>query len=144
MKVASILKSKGGRVVTMRPDASITSVIQRMKLERIGAIVISADGERIDGIVSERDIVYGLADQHRDLLALKVSDVMTRDVITCTPDDQIKQVMARMTHSRVRHVPVLDDGRLHGIVSIGDVVKNRLEEVELEATVLRDAYIAVR
>ena len=144
MKVASILKSKGGRVVTMRPDSSITSVIQRMKLERIGAIVISADGERIDGIVSERDIVYGLADQHGDFLALKVSDVMTREVITCTPEDRIKQVMARMTHSRVRHVPVVDSGRLRGIVSIGDVVKNRLEEAELEATVLRDAYIAVR
>ena len=128
----------------MRPDSSITAVIQRMKLERIGAIVISADGERIDGIVSERDIVYGLADQHGDFLALKVSDVMTREVITCTPEDQIKQVMARMTHSRIRHVPVLDGGRLRGIVSIGDVVKNRLEEVELEATVLRDAYIAVR
>src|SRR5689334_5252116 len=112
MKVASILKSKGGRVVTMRPDSSITSVIQRMKLERIGAIVISADGERIDGIVSERDIVYGLADQHGDFLALKVSDVMTREVITCTPEDRIKQVMARMTHSRVRHVPVVDSGRL--------------------------------
>ena len=144
MKVASILKSKGGRVVTMRPDSSITAVIQRMKLERIGAIVISADGERIDGIVSERDIVYGLADQHGDFLALKVSDVMTREVITCTPEDRIKQVMARMTHSRVRHVPVVDSGRLRGIVSIGDVVKNRLEEAELEATVLRDAYIAVR
>ena len=144
MKVASILSSKGGRVVTMRPDSSITSVIQRMKLERIGAIVISADGEKIDGIVSERDIVYGLADQHAGFLSLKVSDVMTREVITCTPEDQIKQVMARMTHSRIRHVPVVDGGRLHGIVSIGDVVKNRLEEAELEATVLRDAYIAVR
>ena len=141
MKVASILKSKGGRVVTMRPDSSITSVIQRMKLERIGAIVISADGERIDGIVSERDIVYGLADQHGDLLALKVSDVMTREVITCTPDDQIKHVMARMTHSRIRHVPVVDGGRLLGIVSIGDVVKDRMGELETETKVLHD-YIA--
>ena len=144
MKVASILKSKGGRVVTMRPDSSITSVIQRMKLERIGAIVISADGEKIDGIVSERDIVYGLAEQHGDLLALKAADVMTRDVITCAPEDQIRQVMARMTHSRIRHVPVLDGGRLRGIVSIGDVVKNRLDETAREISLLRDAYLARR
>jgi len=144
MKVASIVKSKGGRVVTMRPDSPIMSVIQRMKLERIGAIVISADGEKIDGIVSERDIVYGLAEQRAELLELKAADLMTHDVITCSPEDQIKQVMVRMTHSRIRHVPVVEAGRLCGIVSIGDVVKNRLEEVELEATVLRDAYIAVR
>jgi len=144
MKVASILKSKGRRVVTMRPDSPIMSIIQRMRLERIGAIVISSDGERIDGMVSERDIVYGLAEQRGELLALKASDLMSRDVITCSPEDSIKQVMARMTYSRTRHVPVLEDSQLCGVVSIGDVVKNRLEEVEMEATVLRDAYIAVR
>jgi len=144
MKVASILKSKGNAVVTMRPESPIAPVIQRLRLERIGAIVISSDGETIEGIVSERDIVYGLAERGAELLTLRASDVMSRDVVTCAPDDQIRQLMARMTHSRVRHVPVLEHGRLRGIVSIGDVVKNRLEEVELEATVLRDAYISVR
>ncbi len=144
MKVASILKSKDGRVVTMRPESPVTSVIQRLRLERIGAIVISSDGATIEGIVSERDIVYGLAERGAELLVLKASDLMSRDVITCTPDDQIRQVMARMTHSRIRHVPVTEAGQLCGIVSIGDIVKNRLEEVELEANVLRDAYIAVR
>ena len=142
MKVESILSSKGGRVVTMRPDSPIASVIQRMKLERIGAIVISSDGHHVEGIVSERDIVYGLADRHHDLLALKASDVMTQDVVTCTPEERVGQVMARMSHGRIRHVPVVEGGRLCGIVSIGDIVHNRLEELQLEATVLRDAYIA--
>src|SRR5262249_30049184 len=127
MKVATILSSKGRRVVTMRPDSPIASVVHRMKLERIGAIVISADGDHIDGIVSERDIVYAWAERNGDLHALKASDLMTRGVITCSPDDRIDQVMARMSHSRIRHVPVVEGGRLSGIVSIGDVVKNRLE-----------------
>jgi len=144
MKVADILKSKGASVVTMRPESPITSVIQRLRLERIGAVVISSDGETIQGIVSERDIVYALGERGAELLTLRASDIMSRDVVTCAPDDQIRQVMARMTHRRVRHVPVLESGRLAGIVSIGDVVKNRLEEVEMEATVLRDAYMAVR
>jgi CBS domain-containing protein len=128
----------------MRPDSTINAVIHRMKLERIGAIIISSDGERIEGIISERDIVYGLAERQGDVLALRASDLMTRDVITCSPEDQVRQVMVRMTHSRIRHVPVVDGGRLSGIVSIGDIVKNRLEELELETTVLRDAYIAAR
>lgn len=142
MKVQSILKSKGTRVVTMRPEASINTIIHRLKLERIGAIVISTDGTRIEGILSERDIVNGLVEYGGDLLQARAADIMIQEVITCAPDDGIKDVMVKMTHSRIRHVPVVEGGRLAGIISIGDLVKHRLEEVELEATVLREAYIA--
>ena len=144
MKVDAILKNKGGRVVTVQPDSSIAIVIRRMKLERIGAVVVSRDGETIAGILSERDIVHGLVEHGVGVLELKAADLMTREVLTCTREDSIQAIMARMTHSRIRHLPVVENGKLFGIVSIGDVVKNRLEEVELEANVLRDAYLAVR
>jgi CBS domain-containing protein len=142
MNVDAILDAKGRRVVTMRPSSSLTTVIHRLKQERIGAMVLSEDGETIAGILSERDIVSGLAERGRDLLDGKAADIMTREVITCGPGDSLKQVMAKMTHSRVRHVPVVQDGKLIGLISIGDVVKHRLQEAELETTVLREAYIA--
>jgi CBS domain-containing protein len=142
MKVEDILKAKGHRVATMRPESAIDTVIHRMRLDRIGAIVISRDGSTIEGILSERDIVYGLVEHGAGLLKMTAADVMTHEVITCRLQDTIKDVMSKMTHSRIRHVPVLADGELAGIVSIGDVVKYRLEEAELETTVLREAYIA--
>jgi CBS domain-containing protein len=142
MKVADILRAKGGRVVTMRPETLVSTVIHRFKLDRIGAVVISADGNRIDGLLSERDIVLGLIEHGAGLLRLPAGDVMVREVATCTPADSIKQVMAKMTHGRIRHVPVVENGKLAGVVSIGDVVKHRLEEAEMEATMLREAYIA--
>jgi len=142
MKVADILKAKGHRVATMRPESAIDTVIHRMRLDRIGAIVISRDGSTIEGILSERDIVYGLVEHGTGLLKMTAADVMTHEVITCRLQDTIKDVMSKMTHRRIRHVPVVEDGELAGIVSIGDVVKHRLEEAELEATVLREAYIA--
>jgi CBS domain-containing protein len=142
MKVEDILKAKGHRVATMRPESAIDTVIHRMRLDRIGAIVISRDGSTIEGILSERDIVYGLVEHGAGLLKMTAADVMTHEVVTCRLQDTIKDVMSKMTHSRIRHVPVLDDGELAGIVSIGDVVKYRLEEAELETTVLREAYIA--
>ena len=142
MKVEDILKSKSHRVATMRPESAIDTVIHRMRLDRIGAIVISRDGSAIEGILSERDIVYGLVEHGAGLLKMTAADVMTHEVITCRLQDTIKDVMAKMTHRRIRHVPVVEHGELAGIVSIGDVVKHRLEEAELETTVLRDAYIA--
>jgi CBS domain-containing protein len=142
MKVEDILKAKGHRVATMRPESAIDTVIHRMRLDRIGAVVISSDGSAIDGILSERDIVYGLVEHGVALLKMTAADVMTHEVITCRLQDSIKEVMAKMTHRRIRHVPVVERGELAGIVSIGDVVKHRLEEAELEATVLREAYIA--
>ena len=144
MKVREILGAKGSRVVTIRSDATLSAAVHRLALERIGALVVSDDGVRVAGILSERDVVAGLARDGADLLATgrRVADLMTRNVVTCGPDDTVKWLMAEMTRRRVRHLPVLDDGRLVGIVSIGDVVKSRLGEVELEATVLREAYIA--
>jgi CBS domain-containing protein len=144
VKVREILDAKGRRVVTIRPDATIATAVHRLALERIGALVASEDGRRVAGILSERDIVAALAGEGADLLSAgrRVADLMTRNVVTCAPDDTVKHVMREMTRRRFRHMPVVEGGQLAGIVSIGDVVKSRLEEVELEATVLRDAYIA--
>ena len=142
MKVQDILSEKGNRVATMRPDASVDTVVHRLRLDRIGAVVISTDGRTIEGILSERDIVYGLVEHGAALLQKRAADIMTHEVITCRAEDAIKDVMAKMTHSRIRHVPVVENGRLAGIVSIGDVVKHRLSEAELETSVLREAYIA--
>ncbi|MFQ5773358.1 MAG: CBS domain-containing protein [Kiloniellaceae bacterium] len=145
MNVATLLKAKGSRVVTTRPEITIQTIIRRMKLEGIGAVVVvdSAD-DRIVGIISERDIARALTEHGADLLRMRVADIMTRSVRTCAPHDGIKHVMTVMTRSRIRHLPVIDERRLCGIISIGDVVKYRLEEMELEANVLRDAYITCR
>jgi CBS domain-containing protein len=145
MKVKDILSHKGTGVITVRPETSLVTLIHRLALERIGALVVSEDGIHVAGIVSERDIVKLLAERGAETLesSLRVDAVMTRHVLTCTPEDSIKDVMGVMTRSRIRHLPVLEGERLVGIVSIGDVVKNRLGEVELEASVLREAYIAL-
>ena len=144
MQVREILAAKGQRVVTIRPDATIATAVHRLALERVGALVVSEDGVTIAGIISERDIVRGLAEEGAAIMGLdrKVADLMTTTVTTCGPEDKVKNLMAEMTRRRIRHLPVVDDGRLAGIVSIGDVVKSRLEEMELETLVLRDAYIA--
>lgn len=142
MKVVDILKAKGQRIATIRSDATVATAVRRLKLEGIGALVVSEDGEHVHGIISERDIVRAFADYGDRLQTMHVSDIMTRAVKTCGPEDTIKHVMAEMTRSRVRHLPVMEHGAMCGIISIGDVVKNRLEEIELEASVLRDAYIA--
>jgi len=143
MKVRTILDTKGRHVVTIRPDASVSTAVHRLVLERIGALVVSEDGHKVAGIISERDIIQSLAKSGQDLLTSgrRVAELMEHNVITCTPDDTVQQVMAEMTRRRVRHLPVIEDGGLVGIISIGDVVKSRLEEVELEANVLREAYL---
>ena len=141
MNVETILRGKGQTVATIRPDETIAAVVDRLVSQNIGALVVSADGASVDGIISERDIVHGLADRGAGLLSLKVADVMTRNVITCDPADTVDQLMAEMTNRRIRHFPVVEEGRLCGIVSIGDVVKNRLDEVEYEARSLR-SFIA--
>ena len=143
MKVRTILDTKGRHVVTTRPDASVSTAVHRLVLERIGALVVSEDGHKVAGIISERDIIQSLAKSGQDLLTSgrRVAELMEHNVITCTPDDTVQQVMAEMTRRRVRHLPVIEGGGLVGIISIGDVVKSRLEEVELEANVLREAYL---
>jgi CBS domain-containing protein len=142
MNVEGILRAKGATVVTIGPDATIDDLVHGLREERIGAMVVSKDGTSVLGIISERDVVRGLADRGPRILEAPVADLMTRDVVTCAPGDTVKQVMAQMTKRRIRHIPVLADGVLCGIVSIGDVVKNRLEEIETETNVLREAYIA--
>jgi CBS domain-containing protein len=142
MKIGDVLKRKGSGVVTMRSDSTIDTVVRRMRLERIGAVIISPDGKSVIGILSERDILHALAEHGTALLALKAEDLMTREVVTCSLEDTLQSVMVKMTQRRIRHLPVVEQGQLAGIVSIGDAVKSRLEEVELEANVLRDSYLA--
>ncbi len=141
MNVEAILRAKGRAVATIPPDQSITTALAALRDRNIGALVVSEDGERVDGIISERDIVHGLADHGSALLTLNVADVMTRQVTACGPADSVADLMAEMTNRRIRHLPVVHDGRLVGIVSIGDLVKNRLDEIEYEARSLR-SFIA--
>jgi CBS domain-containing protein len=144
MSVAEILKAKGTDVQTVEGDASVADAVERLRDETIGALVVSSDGQTIEGVLSERDVITGLADHGQALLGMKVKDLMTTSVATCSPEDGVEKVMLEMTELRARHFPVVDAGRLVGIVSIGDVVKNRLDEVQLEKNVLRDSYIAGR
>ena len=141
MKVRDMIAAKGDKVATTQPDATVDTVLHRLKLEGIGALVVSDDGENVAGIVSERDIVRGLPDHGAALLTMKVSEIMTRSVKTCSPDANIQEIMSEMTRSRFRHMPVVSGGKLCGIISIGDVVKNRLEELETETHVLRDFIV---
>lgn len=142
MKVQDILKGKGDNVKTIRPDAVVSMAVHALTTEGIGALVVSADGERLTGVISERDIVRGLARHGGRLLEMRVREAMSTSVPTCRPDDNLVAVMAQMTQTRNRHLPVVENGRIQGIVSIGDVIKNRLEELELEAAVLRSTWLA--
>jgi CBS domain-containing protein len=141
MNVEQILRNKGDWVATISSDATVGEAIDRLNRDRIGALVVSDDGERIEGLLSERDIVIALAEYRDELLALPVGEIMTRAVVTCDPGDTVSELMAEMTNRRMRHFPVVADGRLCGIVSIGDLVKSRLDEVEFEASSLR-SFIA--
>jgi CBS domain-containing protein len=141
MRVSDVLQGKGAVVETIRPDAKVLVAVHRMRMQNVGALVVSRDGHSVDGVLSERDVVRGLTRHGGDLLEMGVVAVMSRNVPTCSPDDPLTSVMSQMTRTRNRHVPVLKDGRLCGIVSVGDLVKHRLEEMELETNVLRDAYL---
>ncbi|MDP8936381.1 MAG: CBS domain-containing protein [Actinomycetota bacterium] len=145
MEVASILSAKGRQVETIGPDADVRLVLHKLATLGIGSVVVSTDGRRVEGMVSERDVVVGLNRHGQQFLELRARDVMSRKVPTCAATDTLAQVMALMTRTRRRHLPVVDaEGFLCGIVSIGDVVKHRLGEIELERDVLRDAYVARR
>lgn len=142
MNVETILRDKGDWVATIRPDATIADAVDMLNRERIGALVVSDDGGGdVVGMLSERDIVIALGRHGEELLSRPVEEIMTRNVVTCEPGDTVGELMAEMTNRRIRHLPVVADGRLRGIVSIGDVVKNRLGEVEFEASSLR-SFIA--
>lgn len=144
MEVRQIIRDKGDKVVTMRPSDSIDTLVRRLRLEGIGAVVVSTDGATIEGIISERDVVRGLAEHGAELPRMTVSDLMTKHVRTCSPADGVKDLMHMMTQYRIRHLPVMEQGRLVGIVSIGDIVKSRLADMEMEANVLRDYAVAHR
>ncbi len=137
MDVSSILEVKGSRVETIRPDATIAATAEALARHRIGALIVT-EGDEIRGVISERDIVRGLVAHGARLGAATVAELMTKSVLTCRPTDAIESVMAIMTHHRVRHVPVVEDGALVGLVSIGDVVKHRLDALESETSLLRD------
>ena len=143
MRVSEILRSKGGAVVTIAPDDTVSEVVGTLAQYGVGALVVSKDGRTINGIVSERDVVRSLAEYGLTTLELAAADIMTLDVITASPDMSIGDVMVIMTEGRFRHMPVVDDGRLAGIISNGDVVNARLAALELETEQLTN-YISGR
>jgi CBS domain-containing protein len=138
MIVKHILAGKGGNVVTINPTADVIAAAKLMAERGIGAVVVLGADNRIVGILSERDIVQALAEHRGAVLTEPVSQIMTREVKTCSEDDTIADLMGRMTSGRFRHLPVVQQGKLTGIVSIGDVVKGRVEEIDQETKTLRD------
>jgi CBS domain-containing protein len=138
MTVKAILSAKGGEVLTIDPTTNLAVAAKLLAERKIGALVVTGADHRMVGIVSERDIVQELAAHGAASLDLPLTDVMTRKVSTCTMSDTISSVMERMTEGKFRHLPVVEQGRLAGIVSIGDVVKHRVHEMEHESAALRD------
>ena len=143
MTIESILRRKGTDVATIGPDATIKRAADWLRAKNIGALVVTSENAVL-GLVSEREIVHAFSHYGEAAGPMHVKDIMHYDVATVSPDESVNRVMNLMTHHRVRHLPVLRDGRLAGIVSIGDVVKYRLEDLELETNLLRDAYHAAR
>ena len=141
MTVKAILSRKGGDVVTIAPTAILSAAVKLLAERRIGAIIVSGPDNRVAGILSERDIVRTLADRGPAALDDNVAAVMTRKVSTCTEADTVASLMERMTAGKFRHLPVVEQGKLVGVISIGDVVKYRVEEIEGESNALRE-YIA--
>lgn len=141
MRISEVLRAKGDQVVTVTPETDVRELLAVLSQHRIGAVVVSRDGASVHGIVSERDIVRALAERGAEVLAEPVTVIYTADVHIVTPETQTEELMRIMTDKRVRHVPVVVDGVLRGIVSIGDVVKNRIVELESERETLTD-YIS--
>ncbi len=144
MHVADILKTKGGEVVSTGPGKSVAETVRLLNLKNIGAAVVRDAHGTVIGIISERDVIRSIAANGERALEMQVRDVMTSDVISCKTTDTISEVMKVMTVNRFRHLPVIEGGELKGLVSIGDVVKHRLDETEMEARVLRDYVLASR
>jgi CBS domain-containing protein len=138
MTVKAIIDAKGGDVVTIEPTANLATAAKLLAQRRIGALVVLGADQRIVGILSERDIVRMISERGAAAFDDQVGQVMTRKVATCTYDETIHSIMERMTTGKFRHVPVIELGRLAGIISIGDVVKNRIEEMEQESAAMRD------
>ena len=143
MTIESILKRKGTDVTTIAPDASVKRAADWLRARNIGALVVTSDGTVL-GLISEREIVHAFSRYGEAAGSRAVKEIMHLGVTTVSPDESVDRVMKLMTHHRVRHLPVLSDGKLAGIVSIGDIVKYRLEDLELETNLLRDVYTAAR
>ncbi len=141
MNVASILRGKGSDIITANRTDQITEISKILGDNKIGAVLIVDGDRKVLGVISERDIVRGLSQSGEGCLKKPAEELMTSNVITCAPSDTIDEVMALMTAKRIRHLPVMEAGELTGFISIGDVVKNRMDEVEREAAAMRD-YIA--
>ncbi len=142
MRVHEILHDKGDEVVIIDPAASLRSAVTMMSHRRIGALVASADGNRLDGLLRESEVLAALAAHAMRIEDLRVGDVMIRSPEVCGPDAHIKAVMNRMTRTRCRHMPVVQGRRICGLISVGDIVKYRMDEMEKENLILREAYIA--
>lgn len=138
MNVASILRQKGRAVTTAGPSATLLDVANKLAAKRIGAIVVVGAGGELKGIISERDIIRALSEGGPGCVTQPVSEIMTRNVVTCQETDTLEELMAMMTARRFRHLPVVTDGALVGIISIGDVVKHHVAEVEMEAMAMRE------
>ena len=143
MSIESILRRKGTEVTTIAPGASTKSAVDRLRAKNIGALVVTS-GNAVLGLISEREIVHAFSRYGETAASMPVKEIMQHGVTTVSPDESVNRVMNLMTRHRVRHMPVLCGGSLAGIVSIGDVVKYRLEQLQLETDVLRDVYIAAR
>ncbi|MEH6404290.1 MAG: CBS domain-containing protein [Sneathiella sp.] len=141
MNVASILRGKGADIITVGVADEIATVAKILGDNKIGAVLVVDEPGKVLGVISERDIVRGLSQSGNGCLSKLAQDLMTSNVITCEPSDTIDEVMALMTAKRIRHLPVMESGKLAGFISIGDVVKHRMDEVEREAAAMRD-YIA--
>ena len=143
MEISKILASEERMLVTTRPDTLVTDIVQTLTVERIGAVVVLSDDGKLAGIISERDIVRGLHEHGAKLLGMRVDELMTRSVVSCAPESSVEDVMTQMTSNRIRHVPVVDDETLVGVISILDVVQSRLVEVETDYGTLR-TFMATR
>ena len=137
MKVADILAFKGSVVITIKPSESVAALSQLLREKRIGAAIVSSDGRTIDGVISERDVAFGLSVHKADLHALLVSALMTKTVITCSPGDEVARVASTMLSRNIRHIPVHDGSGLVGMVSMRDVLNVRRDELQREAAQLR-------
>lgn len=138
MRLRAVLDSKGSKVVTVRPDADVASLVALLSEHRVGALVVSPDGTQVAGIVSERDVIRALSRDGGAVLSAAVSSISTETVHTATPDSSVEDLMRIMTEARVRHIPVLEGEALVGIVSIGDVVKNHIDALASERDALQD------
>jgi len=144
MRITDVLRVKGMRVVTVNPDMKVRALLDVLAEHGIGAVIVSHDGTSIDGIASERDIVRAFAKRGAAVMSEPVTAIYTAEVHTVTPETPLEEVMRMMTERRVRHAPVVVDGALRGIVSIGDVVKNRIDELETERAALTDYITGAR